>query len=212
LSANRIDAMPVAAGPPSGDGVEMVVAGAPIADQVRPASAVRAIAAHEPEAHGTAPRTNPSSGDTNVTERGENPAGTADASGVGSAVGTTDGVAGAAVGTATVGLALGGAEAVKAGVGTAVPLAEGVTDADGDPTGVDATADGDGDAPTGVRVPNAPDAMSTPIDSVTSTTRIPAAAPRMDVNRLPPPDPLPCGLVARAATTCGSTGRSPDAA
>jgi hypothetical protein len=45
--------------------------------QVLPASAVVTREVQLPVAHGATPRTNPSSGETNVTETGANPAGTA---------------------------------------------------------------------------------------------------------------------------------------
>ena len=156
----------------------MVVLGAPAtSDQVRPASPVRVTAGHEPELHGTAPSTKPTSGDANVTDSGEKFAGTgvpvavdADAGGcVGDTVGVGVSVDGTDVDSGAEGETVGAAVGAR---GEAAADAAGVVVGPGAAVKVGVGAiEGDPEPPTGGGVGPPRNA---PIPS--ATMRIPAAA------------------------------------
>jgi hypothetical protein len=118
--------------------VFIVVAGAGIADHVRPASsvcaiAVCAIAGHD-EAQGTLPRTQPSVGEANVTDTASKPVGTDATDGGKGALAVAD--------AAAEGPTVGGAEGVPLGLAVATGLGLGEADGVGDSV---AAGDGDGD-------------------------------------------------------------------
>ena len=96
-SAKRSPLIPGAPWPPPGT---IEAWGAETLAHVRPPSAVRAIAAHGALEHVPVPRTQPSSGDTNVTDAGLSPRSDVDALGVAGGTGDVEAAGGVADGAA----------------------------------------------------------------------------------------------------------------